>query len=151
MFWQIPSWLGYLSLWTVLTLGAYVLSFALFESLILLGLIVLLSLVFPKKMIGDKFVAQGSLWAITISLGAYLIQRRIGLIYKLAFEQLIVYSLALVGGMLVLLVIYAILLDRLGFLSRWVEVFAERMTVFAYIYIPLGVLSLALVILRNLF
>ena len=60
MFWQVPSWLYYMNVWGVLALGAYVLAFALLESIIILGFVFLLSLAFPVKHFKAKFVQQGS-------------------------------------------------------------------------------------------
>ena len=44
-----------------------------------------------------------------------------------------------------------VLFDRFPGLTRVVNVFAERMTIFAYIYLPLGLLSLFVVLLRIIF
>jgi hypothetical protein len=150
MFWQVPSWLGYLSLVSVLALATYVLAFSLIESSAVLGFLVFLSLIFPKRLFRDKFVVQGGVVLFLLSLGAYLFQRRMKVIYTLEIQQLIVYPIAILAALLLLIVASAFILERVKILARLIQVIADRMTVFAIIYIPLGLLGLVVVIVRNL-
>ena len=151
MFFQLPSWLSYLSLTNVLSLSAYVLMFALFESLFLLGILLVFGAILPKSWLRKDFAVQGSTLTGVAALGAYLVQRKVGLLYKLSPEQLLLNTLLSLLGLILTLAISAFVYQRLPRLQSWVRSLSERMTVFAYIYIPLGVLSLVVVILRNLF
>ncbi len=151
MFFQLPSWLGYLSLTNVLSLTAYVLMFALFESLFLLGILLVSGALLPKSWLRKDFTVQGSTLTGVAAFGAYLVQRKVGLLYKLSPEQLLLNILLSLLGLILTLAISAFIYSKLPRLQGWVRSLAERMTVFAYIYIPLSILSLVVVILRNLF
>lgn len=151
MFFQLPSWLGYLSIGNVLSLAAYVLMFALVESLVILGVLLLFGVILPAGWLRKDFAVQGSTLTGIAAFGAYLVQRKVGLLYKLSPEQLLVNALLILTGLILILVISAFIYQRLPLLRKWVHSLAERMTVFTYLYLPLGILSLAAVLLRNLF
>jgi hypothetical protein len=151
MFFQLPSWLGYLSLENVLSLAAYVLMFALFESLILLIVLLVFGAILPASWLRKDFAVQGSTLTGVAALGAYLVQRKVGLLYKLSPEQLLVNTLLILAGLTLVLAVSAFIYQRLPVLHKWVHSLAERMTVFTYLYVPLGILALAAVLLRNLF
>src|SRR4030042_5643748 len=74
MFWYVPSWLEYLSAWNVVITAAYVLSFALFQSVIVFGLICALSFVLPQKIYRQQFIAQACSIAVAMSICAFLLQ-----------------------------------------------------------------------------
>ena len=149
-FWYVPSWLEYLNVWSVMVIIAYVLAFALFESAAMLALLVLFSLFFPPRLFKSKYVLQGSCLAALICIGAFLLQRKINLVYRLELWQLLAYPLVglLLGVLLVLLL--AFLFDRFPRLSRLVSALVERMVIFVYIYVPLGLLALLVVLVRNI-
>ena len=150
MFWYVPSWLEYLNTWKVLTIAAYVLAFALVESLLMLVPVILISLVFPARFFKDKFVVQGSSLAALISLGAVLIQRKINLVYRLELWQILAYPLACLGAIVLVILALSALYERVPTLKHFVQSAAERMTVFAYVYVPLSLVGLVVVILRNI-
>ena len=151
MFWYLPSWLGDLPVWDVLIMAAYVLSFALFESLVMLGLMVLIALILPSRIFRQDFVAQASALALLLGAGAYLLQRKMGILYELSLRQLAFYPLVVLAAILVFILVFSYLFKRFEGLRRLVHKFAEWMTVFAYIYVPLGLLGLVVVILRLIF
>jgi len=149
-FWWVPSWLEYLSVWSILIILAYVLAFALFESLVILALLSLLSLLLPRKIFKDQFILQGSTLSLLLGLGAFLIQRNVTVIYRLQLEQILLYPLLILGAVILLLFITSILFKRIQQLARFTQAAAERMTVFAYLYVPMGLIGLVVVIIRNL-
>jgi hypothetical protein len=149
-FWWVPSWLEYLSVWSILIIVAYVLAFALFESLALMGLIVVLSLLLPKRTFKDQFILQGSALCAALGLGAFLIQRKVSLIYRLELWQTVAYPLLILAGTIGLVFIFSFLFKRIRFLARLGQAVAERMTVFAYLYIPMGLVGWLVVVVRNL-
>jgi hypothetical protein len=150
MFWYVPSWLEYLNVWKVLTIASYVLAFALVESLLMLVPVILISLVFPARIFKDKFVVQGSSLAVLISIGAVTLQRRINLVYRLELWQIIAYSLACLGALVLVILALSALCERVPAFKRIVQTAAERMTVFAYVYVPLSLVGLGVVIIRNI-
>jgi hypothetical protein len=148
--WYVPSWLEYLSIWSVLIIVAYVLAFALFESACLLALVVFFSLFFPLKLFKEKYVLQGSCLALLLSIGAVLVQRKINLVYRLELWQLVAYPLVGLFASVLLVVLLAFLFNRFPLLSRLVNAGIERMVIFVYLYVPLGVLALLVVLARNI-
>jgi hypothetical protein len=149
-FWYVPSWLEYLNVWSVMVIIAYVLAFALFESATMLALVVFFSLFFPLKFFKARYVLQGSSLAALVCVGAFLLQRKINLVYRLELWQLLAYPLVglLLGVLLVVLL--AFLFDRFSLLTRLASALVERMVIFVYIYVPLGLLALLVVLVRNI-
>ena len=154
LLWNLPSWQKDLfSTWEVLVLSAYGLAFALVESLTILGLILLLSVILPAKYLKDKFVAQGSalLW-VFFSL-AVAVQYGIASVVFLSWsikQFAITSALILILSILLLTVGPYFLIRRFEKLEVFFTSLADRMTIFLIIYLPLGILSLILVILRNI-
>jgi hypothetical protein len=149
-FFYVPSWLEYLSLWSVLVIVAYVLAFALLESALLLALLVFFSLFFPTKVFKEKYVLQGSSLAVLVCVGAVLLQRKINLVYRLELWQLLIYPLAGLLFSVLLVLLLAFLFRRFERLSRLVSALVERMVIFVYIYVPLGLLAVLVVLVRNI-
>jgi hypothetical protein len=150
LFWYIPSWLEYLSVWKVLTIAAYVLAFALVESIIIFGLLLLFSLLFPPSIFKEKFIAIGSSLAALISIGAVLLQRKINLVYRLEILQVVIYPFAFVLILVAAVFILSLVYKRSSILARFIEAIADRMVIFAYFYIPVSLLGLLVVVVRNL-
>jgi len=150
MFWYVPSWLEYLNIWRVLIISAYVLAFALIESLFMAAFLVMFSLLFPRHLFKDQFILTGSSLAALVSIGAVLLQRKINLVYSLESWQILVYPLIFLVVMVLLVWLFAFLFARIPLLRRVTAMIAERMTGFLYLYVPLGVAGLMVVLVRNL-
>ena len=149
-FFQVPSWLKYMTVGEILVITAYALAFALVESLVITGLLLILSLVLPVKVYRDKFIPQGSILVLIAGLIAILLQENMSEVYHLKIIQLTTYPIIGMLGTVVMIFVLSWIFDRLGVLTRLIQSVAERMTVFSYIYVPLSVVSLVIVILRNL-
>ncbi len=149
-FWWLPSWLEYLNVWSVLILLAYILAFALFESLVVMGLLLLLCWMTPGRYFKDQFVVQGSALAAVLGIGGYLIQRDVSRIYKLELWQTLAYPLLALIGIIAFIITTSFVFKRIGLLTRLALAVAERMTIFAYLYVPLGLIGALVVIARNL-
>lgn len=150
VFWWVPSWLEYLSIWSVLVIIAYVLAFALFESLAVFSLVVILGLLFPQKYFKDQFIVQGSALSVLLGVVAFLVQRKVSLIYRLELWQTLAYPAMILIGAIALVPIISFVFKRFNRLSHLALAVAERMTIFAYLYIPMGLIGVLVVIARNL-
>jgi hypothetical protein len=148
---QVPSWLGYLSLWNVVTLLMYVLASALFESVMILGFVLLLCLLFPERFFKDIFVAQGSAIVVILSLVALLMQHNISVIYSLELWQLMVCILLFLVALAAIVLLVASLLKRSNRSRTLFEALANRMMVFGYCYTLIGFISLMVVLARIIF
>jgi len=151
MFWYIPSWLGDFDMLGVLSISAYVLVFAFLESAVIFGILLLIVILLPSKYFKDTFIPTGCTLMTIIGFSAFLLQRKMKIIYKLEFWQLILYPILLLASIFVLIFILSWFYQRFEFLARIVNAIAERMTVFLYIYIPLSVLSFVYLLLRAIF
>jgi hypothetical protein len=148
--WYVPSWLEYLNIWSIAIIIAYVLAFALLESAAMLALVVFFSLFFPRQVFKENFALQGSSLAVLICVGAFLLQRKINLVYRLELWQLLAYPLAGLLLCVLLVVLLAFLFNRFPLLSRLATAVVERMVIFVYIYMPISLLAVLVVLVRNI-
>jgi hypothetical protein len=148
---QVPSWLGYLSIWNVGTLVIYVLAFAVFESAVMLGFVLLICLVVPAHFFKEIFIAQGSAIVVVISGVALLMQYNFRVLYYLEFWQTIIFILLFLIVLAASVGLFASLIRRFNRLQSLLEALATRMMVFGYFYLTFGVLSLAVVLARIIF
>ncbi len=141
---ELPAWLLYLSTWDIISVFAYAQTFALLESAtILLGL-VLWGAILPARLLRDKFVAQGSIGVFLTS--GWAIATHIGIVSVWPSEGFFlgaVLCLASIGGFYVLIYRYRRVEEALNSL-------AERLLVLLYVYVPVSLLSVVIVIFRNL-
>jgi hypothetical protein len=152
MFWFLPSWLYFLSLWDIVPILAYVLAFALLESLMVLGLLLILAFLLPPRYLREKFTTKGVLMAVMFGLTSILFHRFLSIAYPWSPRQIVVYSALVVSAVVFLaLVISYISVHRFARFEKLVTALAERISIFFYIYVPLGVVSLIMVVIRNIF
>ena len=147
-FWQIPSWIKYLSLLDVLGIFSYAMTVNLLESLTALMFLAGLSAILPEKWFRASFVSRGS--SLVLLFGGCLMyySNSFTTVLEKDFPQQFVSLLPII---LVVIVFLLVLIDRLTFLRNFVEDFASRAVVFLYISIPISVLAFLYVIVRNLF
>jgi hypothetical protein len=145
-FWKLPSWMDFLPLGGIASIYCYLLMANFFESLLVLLGAVIVSLILPPKWFRDVFVSRASVLAASVLISFAFFESHF---IKPAeyFHELPIYlvPIMLVGGIL-------------GFLAGWipivrkgVEILAENAVIFLYISVPLSLLALAVVIVRNLF
>lgn len=144
-FQKMPGWLPYLSIAKVLSIFAYVQAFALFESVLFLSLLVLLAAVLPTRFFRDIFSAQGSMIAFALTFWVIIFQ-----IVNTTTEtwppgRLLLWAICLSASLMLL----HLLVRRSKPVARITTAIAERLTVFLYIYVPLGLLGIAIVVVRN--
>jgi hypothetical protein len=150
MFYEVPSWIFYLSILNILVLVAYSLAFALFESLLLFAFTCLVSLCLPARIFKSKFAAQGSLLVSLVCLAAVSTQRRLGWLAALKSWQIVAYPIIFVFLLFAMAILASWIFERFPRLARLVKGLVDRFTVFTYLYVPVSLMSLAVVILRNL-
>ena len=145
-FWRLSSWLMFMTLGEVASVFAYVLMNCLLESALALAFVTALALILPRAALRERFVARGGAFVFFASLWAALLD------FILAWNTL---GRAQLLGIAVLFAASAFLLlyflRRVPALERGMEKFCEQVGVFIYVYVPLGTLGLAVVIVRNIF
>lgn len=145
-FYAAPGWLLFLPPGEVLGIFAYTLGNALLESLLVLLLLVVLAVLLPAAWFRDRLVAQGTVLLLISGFWSVVFQ----LIYasnpKWAPNKMLLWSVLFVLSA----VISNLLVYRLEGFEKALDALVERLTVFLYFYIPMGLLGLAVVVIRNL-
>ena len=145
LFWELPSWLNFLTVGEILPLFAYALATNFLESLLVLAGLNLLCFLLPQGWFHEVFVAR-SFPLVVLGLG-YLMCLTSFLGKEAEYPAgLLLWSLAI----LVLLIPLSLFLGRLRIVRSLAEIVADRLIVFLYLFIPLSLLSLLVIIVRNL-
>ena len=143
--WKLPSWLNFLPLGEIGSIFCYLMATNFIESLIALFGVIVICLILPQKWFYDLFVSRGSVLAacvlISIMVFEYHFDKPSDYFYKF---PLYLPLILLIAGVLVFLA------GRIQIVRRAVEVFAENAVIFLFISLPVSVLSLIVVIVRNL-
>lgn len=145
-FWKLPSWLNYSSIGEIAVIFAYMMVVNLIESIVVCLGPILLSVVLPQKWFYDRFITKGTL-LVSLGLG-YLIYFSNHLNYQTPFPLDLVYLTPII---IVTVFILVFLIDWIGFLDTILKELSNRLTVFLYISIPISLLSLLTVLIRNIF
>ncbi|MCE9647515.1 MAG: hypothetical protein K8S20_16095 [Chloroflexi bacterium] len=143
--WKLPSWIYYLTMPEILTIAAYSAAVNFLESLLLLSLPLFLSVFLPKSWVYENFISVGGFLGIMV--GGFL------LYFSSISAAADTFSYSLIWPAILFLVIsicLAIFLGRLRMIAQVVETIADRLKVFLYILIPVSLLSILLVAIRNL-
>jgi hypothetical protein len=140
-----PS-LGYfLQIDEILTVFFYTMAFALLESILVTGLLVLLSMVLPERWFRNGFSYKGFLAILITSVESIWLQMNVTNIFPA--------SIILYGNVFILFAVFiilAILFSKIAFLQRLALATIDRVSIMIYVYVPLGLLSLIVVFLRNI-
>jgi hypothetical protein len=143
--WRFPSWARYSTLGEVLVMFAYMTTTNFFESLVIVFIVILLCLIFTRHF-ADRFVTTGTL--ITLAGLLFLVYR------SYYFPLKIINGLTSIQWLIVGMAGLAILLcpwHRWPSLDRNIKLFADYFLIFLYITIPVSILSVCVVLFRNLF
>jgi hypothetical protein len=144
-FWRLPSWLHHLTLGEILGTLSYLLVHGLVESLLILGLLLLLTALLPANWLREVFMVRGTTIAVVV-LGSIMeyIDRVGGGHLVDGFIAWLVISTGLAVGL-------AFLSAKVAVLAKGISSLAERFTVFVYIQAPLVILSVIIIVVRNFF
>lgn len=146
--WKLPSWLNYLTPGEVAGIFSYAMLTAFIESLLILGLLLLLCLVLPLHSFRDQFIVRGT-W-LAVGLAACVLGNGIWRgMTRYTYAEIPLTWWSLVG--LVLIIVLTLVSVRVRFMTRIALWLSDRLTVFLLIFIPLSLLSLVVVIARNTF
>jgi len=146
-FWKLPSWENFMNMGEIAIVFAYAMAANFLESLIVLIMPLSLCAVLPAKWFKDFFLSRSASLVI------------LGLAYMMYISSHIasnddsyptdIVRLIPVVGLLILILTF--LVGRIGLLRKLLEGLAERATIFSYIFLPIGFISLLVIIIRNVF
>ena len=97
-YWYVPSWLGYLSLFEVLSIAAYVLVYAMLESLGFLIVFLLLAVILPQHWFRNDFRYRASLAVWIVAGWSIYIHDRINALFVPLDGRDFAVSMALAFG-----------------------------------------------------
>ncbi len=151
---KIPSFSLYFGLGTNLAILCYMFAFALFESVLVTGVLVVLAAVLPARFLKVGFAYKGFLIVLvtTIAMIAFEGYYKVDYFKDIRngddssippFVMGVIVSTVSLFGLLWLF-------HAKPRLQRYALFVAEQFSVFMYIYVPLGVIGLIVVVLRNL-
>lgn len=144
--WRLPSFLNYSTTGEIGVIFAYLMVVNLLESLAVVSVPIILSVILPQKWFHDRFISQGvllvSMWLGCLMYIASRILPEEDFPYAL-FKQLPLF--------LLLTLALVFLLVQIKFLSGILEEISDRFVIFLYISIPVSAISLIVVSFRNIF
>ncbi len=143
--WKVPSWLDFLPLGEIAAIYCYLLMTNFIESLLALFGVVFVAWILPHKWLRDSFVSRGSILAASVLASI--------MIFEYHFVKPADYYQKFPMYLPLILLAAAVL----TFLGGWirivrkaVEVLAENATIFLFILVPLSLLSIIVVVVRNI-
>jgi len=144
-FWRLPSLLHYSTFGEIAVFVSYLVVINLFESVLVLLVPLLLAIILPQKWFYAQFVTKGTSLVI---LGLGLLMLFYGnLIAGFLSPWVLILKVLIIG---LILLVLTFLIDRVGFLNRSIQEFSNRAIIFLYIWIPVSITSLLIVLVRNI-
>jgi hypothetical protein len=137
---EVPALIRKASIFELIGALAYTLSFLLFESLVVTGLLILVAAILPSRILKNKIVAQGSVLAL-ISAGWAMSLHPQGV--SIQNPHLIPYLIAVV--------VAYILIDRFAKLEALIKRLVAALTVLSFTLVAFDFISLFIVLFRNIF
>ena len=145
---EVPSFINYFRVGQILAIFAYMMGFALLESLLVAFGLGLLSVLLPAPWFRNGFVYKSF---VTLLWGgiAMLWLENTFMSWNNRFpplDLLLTFSGITLGAWVILLVLFQYLKP----LQKALLFIADRIGVMVYLYVPLGLLGLVVVLIRNL-
>jgi hypothetical protein len=144
-FWKLSSWILFASVGDLAALFAYMVVVNFVESILVLLVPLAMSVVLPRKWFYDRFKTR-SIALVLFGLGFLMYLDR-NLHADAPFPLILVRWIPMAAVAILVLVF---LVDQVGFLRRVLDELANRLTVFLYISIPVSVIALLVVLIRNI-
>jgi hypothetical protein len=144
--WKLPSWLNFLTSGEITAIFFYAILTAFIESLLVCSFLLLLCLLLPSQLFRDQFIVRGTWLAIGLAF-AILGNGVWRGIMRFTYTELTLWTIL----SFILITLLAILSARIGFMARFANWISDRLLVFLYILIPLSIVSVLVVIVRNTF
>jgi hypothetical protein len=145
-FYKLSSWLYNLTIGEISVIFAYAMAVDLFESMLFLVVILLLSLLLPNTFLVDDFKIRGSWLAISF-IGMLVIY----LIPALGVQQRVTSPGLWLVTSVFLAALFTLFLSRLRIMRRFTVFLTDRMMVFLVIFTPLSAISISALFVRFLF
>jgi hypothetical protein len=142
---KLSSFILYFTLAEIAEIFAFMMAFSLLESSLATLVIVLLSALFPSRWLKDGFAVKGFIILIVASATAILLQHSL----TDHFPSALILLTSSVGPILLIALLIMIVRSVPRLQSILVNI-QDRILIMLFIYVPIGLFSLMVVIYRNL-
>jgi hypothetical protein len=151
---KIPSFTLYFGLTANLAILSYMFAFALIESALVMAVLLLLSAVLPARVFKQGFAYKSFLAILVATLAAIAFETWWRIDFFKDMMAGMTYPIPpFVAGIVVSIALLAALLRSFRFwppLQKYAGFVMDQLSIFTYIYVPLGLLGLVVVLIRNL-
>jgi hypothetical protein len=124
---------------------AFMMAFAFLESLLITGVLVLLSAILPSNWLRNGFAFKGFIVIAMATASAILLQRTMQGTLPAPLVLTLIWFTPLVWT-----VIFIILAQQKSRVQRILLEIAERISIMLFLYVPIGLFSLIVVLVGNL-
>ena len=145
-FWKLPSWLFFLQVGEILSIYAYAFVVNFIESLLLLLIVLLPAILLPREWWADTFIPR-AFALILIILGSAALHMSL---YRTPDTRAVFISGQLFWwiGTFLLGLLLTWVAGRVKWIRSALENMADRFVIFLYIYLPLTMVALLIVVAR---
>ena len=143
---ELPSFLLYFRAAEISVVFAYMMAFALLESLLVTGGLALAGAILPSKWLRDGFAYKGFIFVVVGSIAAFILQKNLR--YEFPSMQMLTLNLVIP---LTLIALFMAASHGWGPLQKFLLDIQDRISIMLYVYVPIGVVSILVVVFRNLF
>ncbi len=140
---KVPSFLLYMDVGEIGSVFAYMMAFALLESLLVQFVMIIPAMILPSKWFREGFSYKAFLVIIVAAVSSIYYQD--SLTYTYSGSRTILIWLGLTFLAMVILVLLSILIKPL---PRILSIIVDQFNIFLYIYGSIGVISLVVVLYR---
>lgn len=147
-FYRLSSMRLIMNAWEIAGVIAYLFAFALFEALFVFGLLFIVSLLLPERMIATRLIPIGAVLIILASLAVSLIHLHDP--WDVKFITLKRWEMLCTGSALILAGGFIFWIQRNERVAGAIRALAERLEVLSGFYLGLDLLGLGVVLVRNL-
>lgn len=146
---QFSSLRLYHTVGEIFAVFSYLMAFALVESLVIMGALIGIGFLLPDKWLRQGFAYKGFAAVVVTGIAmVWLHYYLYSLNYTLPPMSVIYFAFGIAAAGLIVLIW---VLEHIPQVKRFFLSIQERLQVFLYFYIPVGLLGLAVVLTRNLF
>jgi hypothetical protein len=151
---KMPAFALYFGLWDNLLILFYQLAFALLESLIIMAALTVVAMLLSSRLLRDGFAYKGFITILVASVALIMYQgyyEQIEFYDRLRHNDYTFFGPILYGLATALAILFFLLwiFQRWPRLQKLALMLIDQFEIFTYLYVPLGIVGLLLVIVRN--
>jgi hypothetical protein len=146
---EFPGLMISMSVWDIIGFVAYAQVFALFESVVVYALLLLVSMLLPARVFRDKYVSQGSILVLSASVWFVPFHYQ----YKL-FDLNQIWYVIFIGlwlfSFIGIVLVSSLLIRQKQNFNQWLMDFTEQLTVLSTLYLVTDLAGILIVLVRNI-